>query len=156
MSATRRQRAGRGVGALRRALRGPRTKPGRRRAGRPSAIDLIGLDVSQPSGRLRSRSIAPILAAVLVSSLLLVVLRTEVLRLRYALADTVAEEQKLSGQKRSLTVAMRRLRDPGRLHRQARELGFERPEHPIRLSEDSRLPDAPGARLAATATDSRP
>ena len=95
-----------------------------------------------------------LLGEVLLSSaLFLVILRTEVLRLRYALGNAVAEEQRLSEQKRNLTVTMRRLRDPGRLARLARELGFERPEHVIRLDQN---PLAADASRAAPPLEPRP
>jgi hypothetical protein len=136
----------------------------------PRRVELIGLDVSEPPARLRSRSTAPTLAAVVVGALFLVALRTEVLHLRYAVASAVAEEQELSEQKRSLTVAMRKLRDPGHLTRLARELGFGRPERLIELSvvdvdpalgpaqrRSERFPEQPGVSAAATASvDSRP
>lgn len=187
MSASRRMRSSwltRGVETLWRVGRAasreiPRQSGDRRRgAPRPGEksglrertsdrVELIGRNVSQPATRLHSRSIAPILAAVLAGGLLVVVLRTEVLHLRYAVADAVAEEQKLSEQKRSLTVAMRKLRDPARLARRARELGFGQPERLIELGADptlgsarrraERLSEAPGAPASVLASaDSRP
>jgi hypothetical protein len=174
----------RGIQVLRRVRRGPghqgsrhgtdrhggTLRPGtesRKQENAPDRVELIGLDVWQPLTRPRSSSIGAILAAILAGALFLVVLRTELLHLRYAVADAVAEEQKLSEQKRSLTVAMRQLRDPGLLNRRARELGFGQPERVIELSADpslrpasrrpERLAKASGvAATAAASVDARP
>lgn len=58
------------------------------------------------------------------AALLLVVLRMDSIRLRYALADAVRVEQELLDQQRRLTVQVRHLRDPRRLEALARELGM--------------------------------
>ena len=98
-------------------------------------LDLVGLDFSGRAVRWRPRvrEIAPILAAALLAALLVAVLRVDLLRVRYALADAVAREQSLLAEKRELTVEMRQLRQPSLLAEYARERGFVRPEHVIRL-----------------------
>lgn len=135
--------------AVLRAICGRRTGSDGRRADRSAAVGLIGLDVSQPPKRLHARSAVPILITALASALFLVVLRSEVLRLRHALANAVGEEQELSEHKRRLTVEMRQLRDPGHLTHLARELGFGHPERLLHLYQDPVLPDAPDTRFAA-------
>jgi hypothetical protein len=119
------------------------------RANRSAAVGLIGLDVSRSPKRLHARSAVPILITALASALFLVALRSEVLRLRHALANAVAEEQELSERKRRLTVEMRKLRDPGHLTHLAREAGFQHPERLFHLYEDSAPPNAPDTRFAA-------
>jgi len=135
--------------ALLRAACGQDTESDGPRANKSASVGLIGLDMSQSPKRLRARSTVPILITALASALFLVALRSEVLRLRHALANAVAEEQELSERKRRLTVEMRKLRDPGHLTHLARDLGFGHPERLLHLYEDSAPPDAPDTRLAA-------
>lgn len=102
---------------------------------------LIGLDVARTPLRLKTRSFAPIVAAALAGALLLAVLRIDVIRVRFGLADSLAKELQLEEEKRRLTVEMRKLRDPAALSRRARELGFKRAEQLI---------DLPGAGASPT------
>jgi len=113
---------------------------------RRTNVPLIGLDVSRPPIRLRTRSWAPLAAAALAGALLLAVLRVDVIRIRFGLAESLAEELRLEDLKRQLTVEMRRLRDPAVLSRRARELGFQRAERMIDLPADGtpqHLPEPP-------------
>ena len=75
-------------------------------------------------------------AAVVLTCLGIVAFRTEILRARYELGDLVAEEARLREERASLRVAVRRLRDPERLERLARERGFGPPERVLELRED--------------------
>jgi hypothetical protein len=104
-------------------------------------VGLIGLDVSRPPSRLRTRSWVPIVAAGVLGALLLAVLRVDVIRMRFALARSFEEQLALEERKRELTVEMRKLRDPAELARRAEALGFRRAEHLIDLEP---LPAAPG------------
>jgi hypothetical protein len=65
-------------------------------------------------------------------------LRVSILRLRYELAASVAEETSLLERQRAATVELRELRDPTRLRDFARELGLARPERVIQLSVPAR------------------
>lgn len=104
----------------------------RRGAGR-STLGLVGLDLGGARGDVRaSRLLAPLLAA-LVVALGIASLRTDLLRVRYALAEASLEEERLLEQQRSLTAQMRRLRDPVQLAGHAKRLGFVRPEQLIAL-----------------------
>lgn len=103
------------------------------RAARNPAVGLIGLDVSRPPLRLRPRSWVPLVAAAVVGAMFLAVLRMDVIRMRFALAQSFAEELRLEDVKRERTVRMRQLRDPAVLARNARRLGFRRAERLIDL-----------------------
>jgi cell division protein FtsL len=72
--------------------------------------------------------------AIVLSSLGIVAFRTEILRARYELGDLVAQETRLSEERAALRVAVRRLRDPERLERLARERGFGPPERVLELA----------------------
>jgi hypothetical protein len=102
------------------------------RAAAGPAIGLIGLDVSRPPQRLR-RSWMPLLVAGVVGALFLAVLRMDVIRMRFQVAQTFEEEMSLQELKRELTVDMRQLRDPAHLARRAEKLGFRRAERLIDL-----------------------
>jgi hypothetical protein len=106
-----------------------------------SSPDLVGLDLANAPGRLqpRPRISAPLVLIGVLGALVLVALRVDLTRMRYAQADALAEERRLLEEQSDLTVEMRRLRDPSRLAERARELGFERPERVIDL------PGAPAA-----------
>jgi cell division protein FtsL len=71
--------------------------------------------------------------AIVLTCLGIVAFRTEILRARYELGDLVAEEARLRDERAALRVAVRRLRDPERLERLAREHGFGPPERVLDL-----------------------
>jgi cell division protein FtsL len=71
--------------------------------------------------------------AIVLTCLGIVAFRTEILRARYELGDLVAEEARLRDERAALRVAVRRLRDPERLERLARERGFGPPERVLDL-----------------------
>jgi hypothetical protein len=96
---------------------------------------LIGVDVAAQSGPRRAIGLLSVVAAVLVVALGVSSLRIDLLRIRYALGEAIAEEQRLLEEQRTLTAEMRRLRDPVQLAERARRLGFVRPEELIDLPE---------------------
>jgi hypothetical protein len=73
-------------------------------------------------------------AAALAAALMVASLRVSILRLRYQLSEAVTEETELLARQREITVELRELRDPTRLHELATRQGFVRPERVIQLS----------------------
>jgi hypothetical protein len=96
-------------------------------------LDLIGLDMAPTHSAPRTQTIVPAIAAVVIAALLLVGLRVEVLRLRYASAEAVTREQRLRDEKRTTTVSLLRLREPKLLSRRAAKLGFAKPDRVVDL-----------------------
>lgn len=96
-------------------------------------LDLIGLDMAPTHGAPRTQTIVPAIAAVVMAALLLVGLRVEILRLRYASAEAVTREQRLRDEKRTITVSLLRLREPKLLSRRAAKLGFAKPDRVVDL-----------------------
>jgi hypothetical protein len=125
---------------------------------RGHGMGLIGVDVAAGDRPGIGRGLLPLLIAGLIVALGVASLRIDLLRIRYALAETVAEEQRLLDEQRNLTVRMRTLRDPVHLSKRAHELGFVRPERLIDLQGTP--PGSPGAPLdpatALAVTDGRP
>jgi hypothetical protein len=106
-------------------------------------MGLIGIDVASNRQPIVGRALLPLLIAGLLVALGVSAMRIDLLRIRYALAETVKEEQRLRGEERSLTVRMRTLRDPVQLAERAQQLGFVRPD---------RLIDLPGSAPGAPET----
>jgi len=98
-----------------------------------SRLDLIGLDVSGRRSSSRARISWPVVIVALLLALGLAALRVDLTRMRYALGDALATEQRLLEDQRGLTVELRTLRDPSGLASRARELGFVHPERVIDL-----------------------
>jgi hypothetical protein len=94
-------------------------------------LDLIGLDMAPSRREIGSQTWLPAIAAVVLASLLLAVLRMNIVRLRYAVAEGVTVEQGLLAEKRDMTVDLLRLREPKLLSVQAAALGFAAPERVI-------------------------
>jgi hypothetical protein len=116
--------------------------------------DLVGRDLAEaPRRRVRSRARLrlPIAVGAVVAALLLVTLRVEILRLRYALAEVAGQEEELLARSRQVTVRVRELRDPARLRTLAAERGFGRPERVLSLE----LPAAPPPAVSAPAPQAR-
>lgn len=92
--------------------------------------DLVGRDLAEPPRRARRRSglRLPLALGAIAAALLLVTLRVEILRLRYALAEVASQEEELRESTRRAMVEVRQLRDPARLRRLAEQRGFKRPE----------------------------
>jgi hypothetical protein len=117
--------AAHGVGAVATAAAAPRGR-----------VELVGRDFADPPRRVRSRAglRLPIALGMIVAALLLVTLRVHILRVRYALAEVASREEALLEEKRRMTVRVRELRDPTRLHRLAAERGFGRPDRVLSLA----------------------
>jgi hypothetical protein len=98
--------------------------------------DAVGRDYARLRSRERRASPPWLLVAVgLVTAALMVAsLRVSILRLRYQLSAAVSEETELLERQRAVTVTLREMRDPARLHRLAAERGFGRPDRVIQLS----------------------
>jgi hypothetical protein len=120
----------------------------------PLPKDLVGRDLAGAPRRVRARRRLPLplLAGAIVAALLLVTLRVEILRLRYAAAAVAEEEETLLERIAQATVRVRELRDPARLRRLAAERGFGRPERVISVELPARLP----AVAAAPAREAKP
>ena len=119
-----------------------------------SRLDLIGLDVSGRRSSSRARISWPAVIVVLLLALGLATLRVDLTRMRYALGDALATEQRLLEEQRGLTVELRTLRDPSGLAVRARELGFVHPERVIDLPmgvPSHRSDDMPGSAPSETA-----
>jgi len=110
--------------------RRPRRFSGAARRGPPQPWIITGRDVSAPAPAPRRfawprpAALGTVAAGAVCAALLLVSLRMDSIRLRYALADAVRVEQQLLDQQRRLTVQVRHLRDPRRLEALAGELGI--------------------------------
>jgi hypothetical protein len=120
---------------------------GRRRSAAERA-DLVGRDLAEaPRRRVRGRARLrlPIAVGAVVAALLLVTLRVEILRLRYALAEVASQEEELLARSRQVTVRVRELRDPARLRALAAERGFGRPERVVSLELSAATPPAVSA-----------
>lgn len=118
--------------------------------------DLVGRDLSERPRRVRRRSglRLPLALGAVAAALLLVTLRVEILRLRYALAEVATQEEQLRESSRRATVRVRELRDPARLRKLAAERGFKRPERVLSIE----LPPLPAPQVAAgpVAEEERP
>jgi hypothetical protein len=102
----------------------------------PLPKDLVGRDLAGgPPRRARVRRRLPLalLGGGIVAALLLVTLRVEILRLRYAVAEVAAEEQALAERIAQAKFRLRELRDPARLRKLAAERGFVRPERVLQV-----------------------
>jgi hypothetical protein len=106
--------------------------------------DLVGRDLASPLLRVRNvKGLLPVALAVAVgAALLIATLRIEILRTRYRLAQVATEGERLRDERDQALIEARRLRDPERLARLARQLGFGNPRRVIDLEPVS----APGAR----------
>jgi hypothetical protein len=123
----------------------------------PLPKDLVGRDLAGgPPRRARVRRRLPLalLGGGIVAALLLVTLRVEILRLRYAVAEVAAEEQTLAERIAQAKFRLRELRDPARLRRLAAERGFVRPERVLQVElpapgrpdpERARMPEVAAA-----------
>ena len=113
-----------------------RALPGNGRSEREPVgrLDLIGVDMASEFRGPRSRTIVPAIAAVVIACLILVGLRMDVVRMRYASAKALTLERQLLDEKRLITVSLLRLREPKLLSERAEKLGFTTPDRVIHLS----------------------
>lgn len=103
---------------------------------RPTARQWVGRDLARtPRRAVRQRRIsAALLLGALAAALSLAALRVDNLRLRYALADALAQEKALLETRRVATAQIERLRDPARLAQLAGARGLARPTRVVELS----------------------
>ncbi len=112
----------------------------RREASNPA---LVGRDFARKRSRrwLHFRiPFLPILAGLVLGSLVLASLRTAIVRTKYALGDAAEQETQLLERERGAIVSGRALRDPRKLHEAALAHGFVRPERVIDLAAPARRP----------------
>ena len=95
----------------------------------------IGVDFAGEDGSQHARKLLPLLVIALIAALGISALRIDLIRIRYAMAEAVAEETALLEEQRSLTVQRRQLRDPTELAVQARARGFRPATQVIVLRE---------------------
>ena len=116
---------------------------GRSEAEPVGRLDLIGLDMAPERRAPRSQTVVPVIAAVVVAAMILVGLRMDVLRMRYASAEALTLERRLLDEKRSITVSLLRMREPKLLSERAGKLGFATPDRVINLSLRAKRGDHP-------------
>lgn len=124
------------------------------RESRRRGLGIIGLDVGRSPARISANGLLPLMALGLLVSLGVASLRIEMIRLRYALADTSLAEKRMMSEQRSLTAEKLRLRDPVHLAQRAQELGFVRPERLIILPGVDREAIGRGDTILAAVGDS--
>lgn len=92
------------------------------------ARNLVGRDLARVGtpGARRRRLAWTLLSGLLAAAMVLAVLRVDLLRVRYGLADAVKREKALLEQRRSIEAQLQALRDPSRLAQIAREDGLSR------------------------------
>jgi hypothetical protein len=128
----------------------------------PLPKDLVGRDLAGgPPRRARVRRRLPLalLGGGIVAALLLVTLRVEILRLRYAVAEVAAEEQELAERIAQAKFRLRELRDPARLRKLAADRGFVRPERVLQVelpADRASRSDAERARVPEVAAAPAP
>jgi hypothetical protein len=103
----------------------------RRNRGNLAGRDLARVRTTPRSGR---RLLATLITGALLAAFSLAALRIDILRLRYALADALAQEHALLEEHRAATARLEALRDPARLAALADERGLSRPRRVIELA----------------------
>jgi hypothetical protein len=114
------------------------------RGGEPrEPLGLVGRDVAggQRPRRapLRGRQLAVAVGAAVLVGLAVAALRSDLLRMRYALSEAMQREREFLQERRELVARVRALRDPARLARLARERGFTKPERVYELERPGGL-----------------
>jgi hypothetical protein len=134
------------------ALTGLKRARGAGVAGRASELAprpaWIGTDVSGDQDPRHARALIPLLIVALGVALGVASLRIDLIRTRYAVAATMAEEQALLEEQRALIVRKRQLRDPVELAVQARERGFRPAARVFTLPDPSPVGAPESDRLA--------
>lgn len=110
--------------------------PAHARRTRGAGVPLVQRDFA--AGRTGVRRAAGVVVGSLVGAavalgLAMVALRSDMIRMRYALAAAMREERDLLQERRELVAQLRSLRDPARLAGLARGRGFVRPERVLEL-----------------------
>ncbi len=111
-----------------------------------SRLDLIGLDMAATRKKRRDTAWVPVVATIVLGGLLLVGLRMDVVRMRYAAAEAVALENQLLDEQRAMTVDLLRLREPTLLAEHAHKLGFATPDRVIHLPAKASVDATPERR----------
>jgi hypothetical protein len=113
----------------------PRRKPRRSRS-LGDARHLIGRDLANhtPNRRIPLWLIPGIVVGGVFAALAIAHVRVELIGQGYERYSAVERLQALEEEKRILTAQVRELRDPARLARLAREMGFSRPDRVIALA----------------------
>jgi len=114
----------------------------------PSHDGWIGVDFARLTTAPRSRTWLPLLVLALAVALGIAALRIDLIRTRYALMDTMKQEQMLIEAQRALIVDKLRLRDPAALATLAEARGYRPAEivrtlvdpMPVRKSASQELP----------------
>ena len=106
------------------------------RRGRRNRRNLAGRDLARVRTAPRSgrRLLAILMTGALLAGFSLAALRIDILRLRYALAEALAQQQVLLEEHRVATARLEALRDPARLAALANERGLSRPQRVIELA----------------------
>jgi hypothetical protein len=97
-------------------------------------------DLARSARGSATRSLRPVtllIVAALASGLALAALRIDILRARYALAESALEEKTLLEQRREWTARVRALRDPARLASLAGKRGLGPPERVVELAPEA-------------------
>jgi hypothetical protein len=111
-----------------------------------SAGDLVGRDFARvrlTAAGMRTRPLGWLLVTGFLCAFAIVVLRIDILRVRYALGQAVSEEKALVQELRRESATLETLRDPARLAELARDRGFRRPDLILELEDDGRAPQLP-------------
>ena len=116
---------------------------------RPLDLSKLEIKLDRNKPLVRAQFVLPALIAALLVSLGMASLRIDLLRVRYALAASTLEEQRLLDESRQLTAHVRKLRDPYHLALEAQKLGFVRPTQLIDLSDVKPRPATPPAQIAS-------
>jgi len=117
----------------------------------------IGVDFAGRRSPTRSHVLIPLLMIAIVAALGVAALRIDLIRIRYAMAAKMAQENALLEEQRALIVRKRERLDPVELAIQARARGFGPPAHvftlpdPVVGNEPIEAPLPPGASEAALA-----
>lgn len=106
-----------------------------------SGREWIGVDFAGSRSPRRSHVLIPLLMVAIVAALGVAALRIDLIRIRYALAATMAEERALLEEQRGLIVRKRERLDPVELAIQARMRGFGPPAHVFTLPDPVLGPD---------------
>lgn len=107
----------------------------RRSSEASSHRDWIGVDFSGEDDSRGAHKLLPLLVLALIVALGISALRIDLIRIRYAMASALVEEEELLAEQRRLIVRRRQLRDPSKLSVRAYARGFLPPTQILSLPE---------------------
>lgn len=113
----------------------------------------IGVDFAGRRSPTGSHALIPLLMVAIVAALGVAALRIDLIRIRYAMAATMAQESALLEEQRALIVRKRERLDPVELAIQARARGFGPPAHVFMLPDPVVGPERIEAPLRAGASE---